>query len=302
MERANFKRLTRKDIEAAIEGGASDWGINMDVDFDVFERHRVVLPGRGRGHADQEAPIFFWKKEEVKVDSYQRLVLMVKLKPAQAHPEQGATPTARLPEDVQGHPQAGPGDAAARAPRLQCRSCSGGRAGGFAVGTIWLRLSSACSELVAVDGRRGGWSPAIHRLRDQLPSSSPCWRRSGSWAVSPGKQYASYQMHQADLRQDADGEPVLPEPRQQRRRDDAGCSTRPRSRSAERRCWRTTTCGSTPQPRAGLSEQLDDYVEMELEGKVNLKVDFEIDDALDKLEKLNIVTEIGQPLPGGEPG
>src|SRR5205823_7687598 len=34
---------------------------------------------------------------------------------------------------------------------------------------------------------------------------------------------------------------------------------------------------------------LDDYVEMDLERLANLKVDFEIDDALDKLEKLNIV-------------
>jgi len=42
------------------------------------------------------------------------------------------------------------------------------------------------------------------------------------------------------------------------------------------------------------SEQLDDYVEMELEGKLNMKVDFEIGDALDKLERLNIVTRHGE--------
>ena len=41
------------------------------------------------------------------------------------------------------------------------------------------------------------------------------------------------------------------------------------------------------------SEQLDDYVEMELEGKLNLKVDFEVDDALAKLETLEIVTRHG---------
>jgi len=32
---------------------------------------------------------------------------------------------------------------------------------------------------------------------------------------------------------------------------------------------------------------------MELEGKLNLKVDFEVDDALAKLEKLEIVTRQG---------
>ena len=38
MERANFRRMTREDITAAVEGGASDWGVNMYVDFAVFER------------------------------------------------------------------------------------------------------------------------------------------------------------------------------------------------------------------------------------------------------------------------
>ena len=47
------------------------------------------------------------------------------------------------------------------------------------------------------------------------------------------------------------------------------------------------------RPRRGLGHaQLDDYVEMELEGKLNLKVDFEVDDALAKLE-VEIVTRQG---------
>jgi hypothetical protein len=49
------------------------------------------------------------------------------------------------------------------------------------------------------------------------------------------------------------------------------------------------------------AEQLDDYVELYLEGNANLKVDFEIGDALAKLERLKIVRKIGdaytaQPL------
>jgi hypothetical protein len=38
---------------------------------------------------------------------------------------------------------------------------------------------------------------------------------------------------------------------------------------------------------------LDDYVEMDLERLANLKVDFEIDDALAKLERLKLVTKAG---------
>jgi hypothetical protein len=42
------------------------------------------------------------------------------------------------------------------------------------------------------------------------------------------------------------------------------------------------------------SGQLDDYIEMELEGKLNMKIDFEVDDAIAKLEKLGIVKKHGE--------
>ncbi len=54
-------------------------------------------------------------------------------------------------------------------------------------------------------------------------------------------------------------------------------------------------------PEGWRAEQLDDYVELYLEGNANLKVDFEIGDALAKLERLKIVRKVGdayhaQPL------
>jgi hypothetical protein len=54
-------------------------------------------------------------------------------------------------------------------------------------------------------------------------------------------------------------------------------------------------------PEGWTAEQLDDYVELYLEGNANLKVDFEIGDALAKLERLQIVKKSGgayhaQPL------
>jgi hypothetical protein len=39
--------------------------------------------------------------------------------------------------------------------------------------------------------------------------------------------------------------------------------------------------------------QLDDFIEMELEAKLNMKVDFEVEDAIGKLEKLGIVRKHG---------
>jgi hypothetical protein len=43
-----------------------------------------------------------------------------------------------------------------------------------------------------------------------------------------------------------------------------------------------------------LPSALDDYIELELERVAKLKVDFEIGDALDKLEKLRIVEKVGE--------
>src|SRR5262249_17328769 len=87
MERANFTRLSRQDVEAAIEGGASDWGINMYVDWDVFERLELFCRGDTQGKRTKKHPIFFWRREEKSVDIYQRLVLLVKLRKHKRLPE-----------------------------------------------------------------------------------------------------------------------------------------------------------------------------------------------------------------------
>ena len=44
LERANFKRLSSNEINAALER-ASDWGINLEVDFDVFDRLEIFARG-----------------------------------------------------------------------------------------------------------------------------------------------------------------------------------------------------------------------------------------------------------------
>src|SRR5262249_11835391 len=90
MERANFKRMTKKDIDAAVEGGASDWGVNMHVDFDVFERLELFCRGEAKTKRLKKGGIFsLWKVTEKQVETYQRLVLVVKLRKSK-----------RLPDDI----------------------------------------------------------------------------------------------------------------------------------------------------------------------------------------------------------
>jgi Protein of unknown function (DUF3754) len=80
MERANFKHLSREDFEPCHEQ-VSAWGIHMDVDFSAFERIALFARGdllqpRRRRHWRR-----LYRTEETKVPTYQRLVLILKLRP-----------------------------------------------------------------------------------------------------------------------------------------------------------------------------------------------------------------------------
>ena len=44
LERANYLHLSHEDIEKALEE-TGDWGLDMDVDFDLFERLEVFARG-----------------------------------------------------------------------------------------------------------------------------------------------------------------------------------------------------------------------------------------------------------------
>ncbi len=79
LEMAHFRHLSRREIEPVLHS-ASDWGIRMDVDFNVFEYLAIFA----RGEALQKRTRFRWSRlyqpEEVEVPIYRRLVLILKLR------------------------------------------------------------------------------------------------------------------------------------------------------------------------------------------------------------------------------
>jgi hypothetical protein len=85
MERANFRRLDRAAVREALTG-ATDWGIDMDVDLGVFERCELFARGDVLGKRSRRRWWNPWRLEEVEVPVYQRLVLAMKLRP---HPRLG---------------------------------------------------------------------------------------------------------------------------------------------------------------------------------------------------------------------
>ena len=79
LKSANYQRLSREAIEAAAEA-ASDWGVHLNVEFEVFEHLEVfsrgdVISTRSRRH---------WKtgyrREFVDVPVYERLVVLFQLR------------------------------------------------------------------------------------------------------------------------------------------------------------------------------------------------------------------------------
>ncbi|MGE3313634.1 MAG: TMEM143 family protein [Planctomycetaceae bacterium] len=79
MERGNFIRLSREHISEALEA-ASDWGLNLAVDFNVFDRLEIFARGDTMGRRTRRGWRTFFKAEEVPVPVYQRLVLILRMR------------------------------------------------------------------------------------------------------------------------------------------------------------------------------------------------------------------------------
>jgi hypothetical protein len=79
LERANFFRLDRAHIEEAIEA-ASDWGVNLEVDFNLFERLEVFSRGDVLATRTRRRLRNFRRAEQVEVPVYQRLVVVFQLR------------------------------------------------------------------------------------------------------------------------------------------------------------------------------------------------------------------------------
>ncbi len=80
LERGGFHRLTRPELEATMQG-ASYWGIEMDVCWEVFNRVEVFVRGRGLGWRTRRVWWRFFKREDVELPTFRRVVMIMKQQP-----------------------------------------------------------------------------------------------------------------------------------------------------------------------------------------------------------------------------
>lgn len=88
LKKANFTPLGQVDLERASQL-RSEWGINMDVEFDLFEKLQIYARGDGHGQRCRRNWMRLGKEEIVNVPIYQRLAVVIKMKKSN-----------RLPKDV----------------------------------------------------------------------------------------------------------------------------------------------------------------------------------------------------------
>ncbi len=79
LRQANYEHLERKAIEAAI-GAASQWGIRIDVDLDLFERLDVYVCGDIVRQRELRRWQDLYRPTQVDVAVHQRLVVIFRLK------------------------------------------------------------------------------------------------------------------------------------------------------------------------------------------------------------------------------
>ncbi|MCI0682942.1 MAG: DUF3754 domain-containing protein [Gemmataceae bacterium] len=274
MERANFKRLDRQEIVEATKA-VSDWGLNMDVDFSNFESFDVYARGDTVGTRYRRRWWNWFRLESVQLAVYKRIVLIVKLKPSKRVPAGVDTDTVFLKvfKDI---PKI---DMEMLLPGARYRMPGGARlklGGSFFSGILWIGYSIGEQLLGAVAELSASlfWGPLLavfgYGYRQYYGYQST--KNIFSLRLTQSLYYQNLGNNQGVLFH------LLDEAEEQECRE---------ALLAYYCLWRFA--GDTGWKMA----DLDDYVEMELERLAHIKVDFEIDDAMAKLDRLNLVTRNG---------
>jgi hypothetical protein len=287
LERANFKHLTQQEIEATV-AGASEWGIDVNVDFNVFERLEAFVRGDTVGVRRRRRWTNLWRLEESKVPLYQRLVLILKLKPHRSLDKDIDTNTVFLKifKDI---PKM---DMDMLLPGAKVRMSRVDRA------LIVYPLATGVGLLlfkvilnITHDPRSAARAGILAALATGFGALAS-WSIAGAVGGYGYKSYHSYQVKKQDYSLRLTKSLYF-----QSLDNNQGVLMRLLDEAEEQECRETYLAYfcllKYAPPQGWTAEQLDDYVEMYLEEKANLKVDFEIGDALAKLERLKIVQKIG---------
>lgn len=277
LERGNFLHLTREQVEKAIREHGERIGLETDVDLGMFERLEVYVRGDTKMKRTRRVWRNAWLKEEFDVPIFQRLVVIVKLRPHRRLDKEINTDVIYL-KIFKNIPKSNqdmllPG-ARPRLTKLDRWMIIGPLAAGIGLAlynvghSIWEAGAGAVTSV----GVMWGLAAAV-----------------GGYGY---KSYHSYQVKKQDynLR-------LTKSLYYQNLDNNTGVLMRLLDEAEEQECRETFLAyfclWKYAPPQGWTAPLLDDYVELYLEGNAKLQVDFEIGDALAKLERLKLVKKDG---------
>jgi hypothetical protein len=286
LERGNYRRLSRQEIQDATEV-VSHWGINLDVDFDAFERLEVFV--RGDAQAVRPKPRWWdllglFKGTPVKVAVYQRLVAILKHKKHRRFGPEVDTEDVYLKifKDI---PKA---DLEMSLPggRVKMTRTDKGLVVYPVVAGVAMTIYSFTNTLWSLAAAVAAGTATLASLTSL--GSLASW---GTAAAFGGYGYKSY--YSFTVKKQAYSLKLTRSLYYQTLDSNAGVLYRLLDEGEEQDAREAILAYYYLWRYAGESgwtaEALDDYVELDLERRANLKVDFEIGDALEKLERFGLV-------------
>ncbi|MCZ2340985.1 MAG: DUF3754 domain-containing protein [Bacteroidales bacterium] len=280
LERANYTRLSR-DAIAGIAAGASGWGVDMEINWDCFDQFELFIRGKGNGKRTRRKWYRWFRTEQVSVPTFQRIAMMLKQKP---HKYLGADADTqnvfmKLFKDI---PQMDvemlfPGT------RLKMPMLERLKLGGSTLSSvgyvIWKLQTFSIGILTGIFTGAIGLATVIALYTPLALLIGYGYKTYSYFQVT--KQTYQLQLTQSLYYQNLD--------------NNAGVLYRLLDEAEEQEIREVLLAYFYLWRYAGdhgwTAAELDDYIELDLERRLNLSVDFEIADALRKLSLAGIVTE-----------
>lgn len=281
LAKANFVRLSREELIAVMEN-ASDWGVDMDVCWDAFDHLDVYVRDKGFGKRTRRPWYKLFRREEATVPTFGRVVVALKQRP---HPRLGGEADTqsvflKMFKDI---PRM---DIEMLLPATRVKMplldrCKLGGSVTSSIGYVGWKLSTF--PMSGLSGALfGGGLLGLMTLYSPL-------------ALLVGYGYKTYysfqvqhQTYQLQLTQSL---------YYQNLDNNAGVLYRVLDEAEEQELREVLLAYFCLWRFAGESgwtaAQLDNYVELELERTLDTRVDFEIEDALAKLERTGAVVRVG---------
>jgi hypothetical protein len=276
MERANYTRLTREELEQVTQG-ASSWGIDMDVAWEAFERVEVFYRGKGVGKRTKRKWPRFWRHIDVTVPTFSRVAVIFKQQPHKRLGDDADFDSVflKLFKDIpqQDSEMLLPGGRI-RMPKFDRLKLGGSIFStiGFLAWKIWQSFAGITTALL------GGSLVGLYMPIALIGGYG--YKTWYSFRVS--RQQYTLQLTQSLYYQNLDNNAGV----MYRLLDEAEDQEIREVLLAYFFLWRYAG------ERGWTMSELDDYVELDLERRLEIKVDFEIDDAVRKLIAGGMVEQV----------